>query len=68
MLQSDIGHVEWASPNSLIFAKDDALWRVETMNPAPLRLPGFDGVAVFTLSRDLQQMAFVRRGQIWVAN
>jgi dipeptidyl aminopeptidase/acylaminoacyl peptidase len=67
-LQSDIGHVEWTSPNSLIFAKDDALWRVETTKPVPVPLPGFDGVAVFTLSRDLQQMAFVRRGQIWVAN
>jgi dipeptidyl aminopeptidase/acylaminoacyl peptidase len=67
-LQSDIGHVEWVSPTRLLFVKDDALWSVETSGGAPARMAGFEGVTAFTLSRNWQQVAFVRRGQIWVAN
>ncbi len=68
MLQSDIGRFEWASDDQIIFAKDGSLWTVSTSSPKPARLQGFEGTTNFSLSRDRQQIAFVRRGQIWVAN
>ena len=67
-LQSDVGHFEWVSAERILFIRDDALWSVESGRGAPARMPGFEGVTAFTLSRDLQQMAFVRRGQIWITN
>jgi dipeptidyl aminopeptidase/acylaminoacyl peptidase len=68
MLQSDIGHFEWASEDQIIFAKDGALWTVSTSSRRPARLPGFEGTVNFSLSEDRRQMVFVRRGQIWVTN
>ena len=56
-LQSDIGHFEWASTERVLFVRDDSLWSVETTRRAPVRMPGFEGVTAFTLSRDQQQMA-----------
>lgn len=67
-LQSDIGHFEWASAERVLFVRAEALWSVETTRGAPVRIAGFEGVTAFTLSRDQQQMALVRRGQLWVAN
>jgi Tol biopolymer transport system component/dienelactone hydrolase len=69
MLQSDIGRYEWASDDLIIFSKDGGLWGVSTApNARPARFPGFDGAGAFTLSGDKQQIAFVRRGQIWIQN
>ena len=67
-LQSDIGHFEWASAERLLFVRDDGLWSVEMARGGLNRLSGFEGVTAFTLSHDLQQMAFVRRGQLRVGN
>ena len=68
MLQSDIGRFEWASTDRIFFSKDGSLWSVSTSSPKPARLPGFEGVASFGLSRDKQQIAFVRKGQVWIAS
>jgi dipeptidyl aminopeptidase/acylaminoacyl peptidase len=65
-LRSDIGRFEWMSPDEIMFNKGGQLWSVLTSSPRPARVSGFEGVSVFTLSRDKQQMAFVRKGQIWV--
>jgi dipeptidyl aminopeptidase/acylaminoacyl peptidase len=67
-LRSDIGRFEWMSFNEIMFSKGAQLWSVSTSNPRPSRLSGFEGVSVFSLSRDKKQIAFVRKGQIWVAS
>jgi hypothetical protein len=67
MLLSDVGHFEWTAPDRILFAKGGGLWSVTLPSGKPARVPGFEGVSSFTLSRDLKQIAFVRRGQIWVA-
>ena len=68
MLQSDIGHFEWASGEEILFAKDGSLWTVSISSPRPSHLAGFEGVTNFSLSRNRELIAFVRRGQVWVAN
>ncbi|MGE0406111.1 MAG: prolyl oligopeptidase family serine peptidase [Candidatus Korobacteraceae bacterium] len=68
MLQSDIGSFEWASPTRILFAYNGALWSVSTDGSKPERLPGFAGVSSFSLSPDLSQIAFIRKGQVWVAS
>ena len=68
MLQSDIGRFEWASNEQIFFVKDGSLWSVSLASPRPARMPGFEGVAAFSLSPDKKQIAFVRRGQIYVFN
>ncbi len=68
MLQSDIGRFEWASDQQIIFARDRGLWTVSTNGEKPQPLAGFEGVSSFSLSRDKQQIAFVRKGQVWIAN
>jgi len=65
---SDIGHVEWASADQIIFAKDGALWTVSLSTRMPARLPGFQGVTVFSLSHDRKQMAYIKSGQVWVSS
>jgi dienelactone hydrolase len=67
-LRSDIGRFEWASSDEVMFSKGGQLWSVSTSSPRPSRISGFEGVSVFTLSRDKKQIAFVRKGQIWVAS
>jgi dipeptidyl aminopeptidase/acylaminoacyl peptidase len=66
--RSDIGHFEWTSPDQIIFAHQGGLWTVSTGARKPSRLAGFEGVMNFALSRDRQQIAFVRKGQVWVAS
>jgi dienelactone hydrolase len=68
MLQSDIGHFEWASPTSIVFARDGALWTVSTSGARPARMSGFEGTTSFSISRDRKQMVFVRKGQVWVTS
>ena len=67
-LRSDITHFEWASADSILFGKEGQLWKVSTTTLKPVRMPGFDMTTSFSLSRDKKQIAFVRRGQLWVAS
>lgn len=65
-LRSDIGHFEWVDAEQVIFTKDGSLWKISTSTRKPARLQGFEGVSVFTLLHDKQQIVFVQKGQIWV--
>lgn len=68
LLLSDIGSFQWASNDEILFSKDGQLWSVSPATPKPARVAGLGDAASFTLSRDRQQMAFLRRGQIWIAS
>ena len=68
LLVSNINRFEWASPDQIIFGKDGQLWTVSPSAAKPARLAGFEGVSNFSLSRDRRQIAFVRRGQVWVGS
>ena len=68
ILTSDIGHYEWVSPDEIYFSKDGALWTVSPSTRKPSRLPGFAGVAAFSLSADRRQIAYIKAGQVWVGN
>ena len=69
LLVSDIGAVAWTSNNELLFGKDGQLWRVSTAAATPARVSGTLGDAgAFTLAPDRAQLAFLRRGQIWIGN
>jgi len=65
-LRSDIGHFEWVGAEQVVFTKDAGLWTVSTATRKPIRLPSFEGVSVFTLLHDKQQIAYVQKGQVWV--
>jgi dipeptidyl aminopeptidase/acylaminoacyl peptidase len=65
-LRSDIGHFEWVANDQVIFAKDGNLWTVSTAARKPMRLAGFEGVAVFTMLHDRNQILYAQKGQIWV--
>ena len=66
--RSDIGHYEWLSADRILFSREGGLWSVSIHDPKPMRVPGFEGVGNFNLSRDRQEIAFVRKGQVWVAS
>jgi len=68
ILTSDIRSFEWASSDSLIFSRGSQLWTVSTSSPTAQPLPGFEGVTTFSLSSDKQQIAFVEKGDVWVAS
>ena len=69
LLVSDIGAFGWASNDQILFGKDGQLWTVSPASPRASRVGGTLGdAAAFALSPDRQQMAFVRRGQIWIAS
>lgn len=68
LLQADIGNLAWASANEILFSKDGQLWTVSPTSPRPGRFAGLTDAANFTLSRDRKQIAFVRRGQIWIGS
>ena len=65
---SNIGHFEWATASQIIFSKDGSLWTVDTSTRKPVRVPGFQGVANFSLSNDRAQIAFIKGGEVWVAS
>jgi dipeptidyl aminopeptidase/acylaminoacyl peptidase len=67
-LLSDIAGFAWLSANEILFAKDGQLWTVAPSNPKPARYPGLTDAASFTLSPDKKEMAFIRRGEIWLGN
>ena len=68
LLTSDIGHFEWSGPDEIILSKEGQLWRVSTAARNPEPMAGFQGVSSFSLSRDLQQITFVQKGDVWVAS
>lgn len=69
LLLSDIGNVAWTSNDSLLFGKDGQLWTVSATTAKPVRMTAPLGDAgAFALSPDRAQIAFLRRGQIWLAN
>jgi dipeptidyl aminopeptidase/acylaminoacyl peptidase len=65
-LRSDIGHFEWVSADRVLFTKDGTLWSVSTVTRKPMRMAGFEGVAVFTLLHDKKQILYAQKGQIYV--
>ncbi len=69
LLVSDIGTVAWTSNDTLLFGKDGQLWAVSATAAKPTRMAAPLGDAgAFVLSPDRAQIAFLRRGQIWLAN
>lgn len=68
MLVSDIGSFAWASSDEILFNKDGQLWTVSPTSAEPSRVSGLADAAGFSLSRDRKQIAFIRRGQVWVAS
>jgi dipeptidyl aminopeptidase/acylaminoacyl peptidase len=66
LLVSDIGYFEWSSPEEVIFSKGGQLWMVSVASRKPEPLPGFQGVASFSLSTDKKQITFVQKGDVWV--
>lgn len=67
-LTSNIQSFEWSSGQAIIFSKDGQLWSTSLSSRKPAPLPGFQGVSVFTLSEDKKQIAFVDKGDVWVAS
>jgi dipeptidyl aminopeptidase/acylaminoacyl peptidase len=71
LLVSDIGAFAWTSNDQILFGKDGQLWsvRVGQGTPTPTRVGGdLADAAAFALSPSRAQIAFLRRGQIWIAN
>lgn len=68
ILTSNIAHFEWASSEEILFSTQGSLWTVSAKERKPMRLAGYQGVSIFSLSNDRKQIAFVRDGQIWVGN
>lgn len=66
--QSDISAIAWASNNQILFGKDDILWTVSPTTRTPTRLAGLEDAASFALSSNRTQLAFLRRGNLWVAS
>ncbi len=67
-LLSDIGEFEWVSDDQVLFGKAGQLWTVSPSSPAPARVSGLEDAGNFTVSADRKQIAFIRRGQIWIAS
>lgn len=69
MLLSDIQQFAWLSDEVIWFGKDGRLWTVALAAPAPTPtlVPDLEDAGAFALSKDRQQIAFIRRGQIWLA-
>lgn len=65
---SDIGTLAWVSNDQILFGKDGQLWTVSPSTRKPARFAGLPDAASFALSRDRAQIAFLRRGQIWIAS
>ena len=66
--QSDIGGLAWASNDQILFSKDGQLWTVSPSAPKPIRVAGLADAGSFTLTANRAQIAFVRRGNLWLAS
>jgi Tol biopolymer transport system component/dienelactone hydrolase len=65
---SDIGALGWASDDEVLLGKDGQLWTVSVSAPKPSLLPGLADAGSFALSPNREQLAFLLRGQIWLAS
>jgi WD40-like Beta Propeller Repeat len=69
LLVSDMGAFAWVSNDEILFGKDGQLWTVSPSTAKPARVSGAIGdAAAFALSPNRSQIAFLRRGQIWLAS
>ncbi|MGH6690753.1 MAG: DPP IV N-terminal domain-containing protein, partial [Gammaproteobacteria bacterium] len=68
MLVSNVGRLAWVSDDEILFTRNRQLWSVSPSSPKPAPVDGLADAADFVLSGDRKQIAFVRRGQIWVAS
>lgn len=68
LLLSDISRYAWVSPAEILFAKDGQLWTVSPSRSKPARVSGLTDASSFTLSPDRKEIAFLRRGQIWIGS
>ena len=67
-LLSDIPGFRWVSADQILFSMAGQLWTVSPSSPTPTRVPDLEDAGNFTLSSDRKQIAFIRRGQIWIAS
>jgi dipeptidyl aminopeptidase/acylaminoacyl peptidase len=68
LLLSDIGAFAWTGPDRILFGKDGKLWTVTPSSPHPAIYAGLADAGRFALSPDRTKIAFVRKGQIWLAS
>jgi dipeptidyl aminopeptidase/acylaminoacyl peptidase len=68
MLLTDISAFAWASPAEILFNKDGQLWTVSPSSPKPARVAGLADASGFSLSDNRKQIAFVRKGQVWIGS
>jgi dipeptidyl aminopeptidase/acylaminoacyl peptidase len=68
LLQSDIGAFAWVSPDEIIFGHDGRLWSVSPSARKPAVYDGLGDAANFVLSPDRTRIAFLRKGQVWIAS
>jgi dipeptidyl aminopeptidase/acylaminoacyl peptidase len=69
LLQSDLGGFAWRTADEILFGRNGQLWKVPASGGRPARVEGVLGDAgMFALSPDRTTIAFIRRGQIWLAN
>jgi dipeptidyl aminopeptidase/acylaminoacyl peptidase len=68
MLLSDIGAFEWAGPDQILFGRDGKLWTVAPSSPHATVYSSLPDAGRFTLSPDRKAIAFIRKGQIWLAS
>lgn len=66
--QSDIGAFAWVSNDQILFGKNGQLWTVSLSTKKPSRFPGIPDAGSFAVSRDRTQLAFLRRGDIWIGS
>ena len=68
LLTSDLGALAWVSGEEIWFSRGGRLWRVSPASPEPEHVSGLADAANFTLSDDRKQIAFMRRGQLWLGS
>ncbi len=68
LLTCDIDHFEWSGADEIILSKGSQLWTVSTKSRTPMPLDGFQGVSGFSLSTDKREIAYVQKGDVWVAS
>jgi dipeptidyl aminopeptidase/acylaminoacyl peptidase len=68
MLLSDISGFAWVSNSQILFGQDGNVWSVSVSSPKPARVTALEGAGSFVVSSDRKEMAFIRRGQIWIGS
>jgi Tol biopolymer transport system component/dienelactone hydrolase len=67
-MRVDITKFQWSTADQVLLLKNNQMYTVSISDPKPVRLEGFDGISTFTLSRDKDIIAFVRKGDVWVGS